>query len=191
MELEKIAESFYNDSIKKNMTSEYSLEEHMFMCRVFKSISYSVWSDKIMTLEQKKEYFDGYNMENLISMLTGLIAKIREYNINQAIIPRDLTSVPSHWIFYNQEIKHTNQDDEMLTIFKTIEVFSGGKLHVGTQKGIKKENGDSVLEFYEESIYEDDRCYVLLSFKETTNLTTNQTEKHVFLDYYLGNISFE
>ena len=191
MELERIAESFYNDSIKKNMTSEYSLEEHMFMCRVFKSISYSVWSDKIMTLEQKKEYFDGYNMENLISMLTGLTAKIREYNINQAIIPRDLTSVPSHWIFYNQEIKHMNQDDEMLTIFKTIEVFSGGKLNIGTQKGIKKENGDSVLEFYEESTYEDDRCYVLLSFKETTNLITNQIEKHVFLDYYLGNISFE
>lgn len=191
MELEKIAESFYDESIKKNMPLDYSNKEHIFACRVFKSISYSIWSDKIMTVEQKKEYLDEYNIENLINMLTELIKAVREYNINQPIIPRDLTSVPSHWIFYNQKIKHTNQNDEMLTIFNTIKIFSSGELKIGIQEGTKKENGDSILEFYEESFYEQDKCYVLLSFKETTNLSTNQKDQHIFLDYYLGNESFE
>lgn len=191
MELEKIAESFYDETIKKNMPLDYSIEEHVFARRVFKAISYSIWSDKIMTLEQKKEYLDGYNIKNLTSMLIELIKVVREHNINQPIIPRDLTSVPSHWIFYNQKIKHKNQDNEMLTIFKTIRIFSSGELKIGIQEGIKKENGDSILEFYEESLYEQDKCYVLLSFKETINLSTNQKDKHIFLDYYLGNESFE
>lgn len=191
MELEKIAESFYDESIKKNMPLDYSLEEHIFACRVFKAISYNIWSNRIITLEQKKEYLDDYNIKNLTGMLTELIKKVREYNIKQPIIPRDLTSVPSEWIFYNQKIKHMNQNEEMLTVFKTINIFSSGELKVGFQEGFKKDNGDSVLEFFEESIYEQDKCYMLLSFKETTNLSTNYKEKHIFLDYYLGNESFK
>lgn len=191
MELEKIAEKFYYEDIKNNINVDFSSEEDAFACKVFKALSYSIWSDNIMSDEQKKEYLDDYNLKNLVKMLTELIKTLREFKVDRPIFPRDLTSVPSHWIFYNQKIKHKNQDNEMLTIFKTVKIFASGNIKIGVQEGRKEENGDCLLELYEESVYEEDKCYVLLSFKETTNLSNNKTDTHIFLDYYLGNEKFE
>lgn len=191
MRLDYIAENFYNTSIKKYMPKCYSSNEHDFASRIFKSVSYTIWSDNMMSLEQKLEYLNGYNKSNIIEMLIEVIEVIKTYNIKKAIMPRDLTSVPSDWIFYNQKIKHLNNGREMLTLFKTIKVFSSGKLKVGFQSGIKNEIGESILEDYDKSVFDKDKCYVMLSFKETTDLSTNKTEEHIFLDYYLGNDSFE
>lgn len=191
MELEKIAEQFYYENIKKNININFSFKEDIFACRVFKALSYSIWSDTIMDEEQKKDYLNDYNLNNLAQMLTELIKALREFKVDIPVFPRDLTSVPSHWIFYNQKIRHKDEDDEMLTVFKTVKIFASGDIKIGVQEGQKKEDGDFLLELYEESSYEDDKCYVLLSFKETINLSNNKTDKHIFLDYYLGNENFE
>lgn len=189
--MERICENFYTKNIKKLMPSEYSQNEHSLASKIFKSISYNVWSDKIMTAEQKIEYLDEYNKSNLKQMLIEAIETIKTYNIKKPLLSRDLTSVPTEWLFYNQKIQLKDGDNDIIKTFKTIKIFSTGKLKMGFQNGIIKENGEVILDSFDKAIFEDDKCYVMLSFIETNNLSTKENEEHVFLDYFLGNISFE
>lgn len=189
--MERICENFYKKNIKKLMPSEYSQKEHSLASKIFKSISYNVWSDKMMTDEQKIEYLDEYNKSNLKQMLIEAIETIKTYNIKKLPLSRDLTSVPTDWLFYNQKIQLKDGNDDIIKTFKTIKIFSTGKLKMGFQNGRIKENGDVILDSFDKAMFEEDKCYVMLSFVETNNLSTKENEEHVFLDYFLGNISFE
>lgn len=191
IEMEQFIEQYYNDSIKSIMPKFISEKECIFAFKVYKAITYTVWTDNMMTKEQKMKCLEGYNKKNVVDMLIKTVETVSKHNVmDEIIMPRDLTSVPSDWIFYNQKIRHNNNGEEFLTIFTNEVVFKTGELAIGFQSGLKDENGEVILDEYSESIYERSKCYAMLSFVKSTNLKTSEVSNHIFLDYYLGNEMF-
>lgn len=188
--MEKMIENFYKDRIKKIMPLEYSSKEHDFASRIFKSISVTIWENKNMTNEEKLEYLKEYNLLNLKEMLIETVETIKSYKIDKPILLRDLTSLPTDWLFYNQKIHSKKDNSNVVSTFKTIKIFSTGKLKLGFQNGTIRENGDAILNSSDKAMFEEDKCYVMLSFKESKNLESNEHKENIFLDYYLGNINF-
>lgn len=190
MNQELIVENFYNDYLKKEIDLNLSSEENALALKAIKSISYTIWCDNMITKEVLEEFLYSYNKENLITMLTNLIKIVRQEKLSKHILPRDFTSLSKNFFFYNQEIDHFGDDCELKTCFKNINVFSSGDFKIGTQKGSIDKDGVVDLYLNEESTYDEEKCYVMLSIKETFNLTNNSKTKHIFLDYYLGNNDF-
>lgn len=191
MSQEMVVENFYNVNIKDKIDLELTEKENELALKVFKSISYTIWCDNMMSKEVLEEFLYGYNRDNLLKMLTNLINTVRELNIDKPIFMRDFSDIPKHFIFYNQEIEHREGDNKLKTIFRNIEIFSTKDVTIGAQVGTINEQGAVELSHFEESIYDEEGCYIMLSFKETTNMETNTSVENIFLDYYLGNNDLE
>lgn len=186
--MDKIVQDYYRKEIIKLFPAKLNESENKLGFKIFKSMSYSIWSDSVMDDNLKREYLDDYNKSNLIKIILNTIKFIKDNNIDNTIIMRDLTSVPTDWLFYNQKIKHKNDvNDDMITIFKTNDMLSTGDLKIGTQEGVLTENGEIEFSKFEKAVIDDEKCYAMLSLKETKNLSTNEITKNVFFDYYLGN----
>lgn len=191
MNQEMIVENFYNTNIRDDIDLDLTKKENELALKVFKSISYTIWCDNTISKECLEEFLYGYNKDNVVKMLTNLIKIIRDFNIDKPIFMRDFTDIPKHFIFYNQEIEHKEGNNKLKTIFKNIEVFSTKDVVIGTQIGSINEQGCIDLSHFKESTYDEDGCYLMLSFKETRNTETNTIVENIFLDYYLGNNDFE
>lgn len=189
--MENICINFYEQNIRKLMPLEYTNKDHEICIKIFKSITHNIWSDKIMNDEQKLEYFDEYNKDNIREMLMDSVQCLKTLNTTESISMRDLTLLPTSWLFYNQEIKVNDGVNDIVKTFETSKIFSTGKLEIGFQNGRIKECGEVEIDSMKNPIFEEDKCYVMLSFVKSNNLTTNEKKEDIFIDYFLGNISFE
>ena len=103
-----------------------------------------------MNTEQKMEYFDGYNKNNLVKILCSIINFYRLNNITNYIPMRDITLLPSSWLFINQEIEAKDtQGNPILKKFNTTPIFNTGDFKIGTQKGKINSQGVAEIEYME------------------------------------------
>lgn len=185
--MEIICREFYNNNLKEGL--EFSDNENLIAYEILKSLTQNIWSDKIMSNEQKLEYFNGYNIDNLRNILCSIIEFYRLNKIDKYIPMRDLTLLPSTWLFINQHIKSTMEANKnIIKIFKTQPIFSTGNFKLGYQEGFINSKGTPEITSMKASEFEIDKTYILISTLET--IDEKSTKKNIFIDYYLGNISF-
>lgn len=187
--MEKLCYDYYKNNIEKSIPKDYSNEEKEMAFSIFKSISFSVWSDNELSDEIKVQYLEALSKKNIYNLLVDSIESIKKHNIKEPILMRDLSSLPHEWLFHNQKVYIPLENVEK--IFKTTKIFSTGDIKIGFQEGVINEDGKVKVNLEEKAVFDEDKCYFMLSFLETRDLTNGNVKENIFFDYFLGNESIE
>ena len=171
------------------MPPDYTYEEHQIAFKILKAITSLTCDNKEISMKDKEAYINGFNIKNLVKMLSQCVDGIIKYNIENSVKCRDMSLLNAKDLFYNYEIFHNDCNyGETIKLVNYEILFNTGDIKVGYQKGFVNEKGTVTFSKYEYSEINDEKCYVGISKGLVKDAFSNEILKEIiFIDYYFGN----
>jgi hypothetical protein len=183
-----IEDIFYNRNIKTILPNHYSKSDVTLAKRLYKCATSRIYNNVLTPINTKEKVLNQFNWSNFKEAILNTVEAVRSYHIDKKIVCADITRIPFDNLFYNLSIKtHDSNNNEVIKTLKSIPTFSTGKLKMGYQEGKRDEYGNTVLNIFEPSSAEADKCYFSLNFIGDKFTETNKGKETIAIYYYLGN----